>query len=125
MITKEIKIGDKNVLLGASAALPMEYKECTGREWFADLNKVNKQNITVVNEMVYYMARHAFIHSDHQPGETFPKLNDWLLQFGMMDVFNCIEDAVDLWLENVQHSSVSKKKTSTKQIENLTQPFSC
>ena len=56
------------------------------------------------------MARHAFLHTEHQPGETFPKLNDWLLQFGMMDVFNCIEEASDLWLENVQHSSVSKKR---------------
>lgn len=114
MIKREIKIGDKEVLLGASAALPMEYREGTGREWFADLQKLNKQNITIVNEMVYFMARHAFIHSEHQPGETFPKLNDWLLQFGMMDVFNCIEEASDLWLENVQHSSVSKKKTGTK-----------
>ncbi len=114
MIKREIKIGDKNVMLGASAALPMEYREGTGREWFADLNKINKQNITVVNEMVYYMAKHAFIHSEHQQGEAFPKLVDWLLQFGMMDVFNCVEEASDLWLENVQNSSVSKKKTSTK-----------
>ena len=114
MIKREIKIGDKEVMLGASAALPMEYREGTGREWFADLQKLNKQNITIVNEMVYFMARHAFIHSDRQPGEVFPKLNDWLLQFGMMDVFNCIEEASDLWLENVQHSSVSKKKTNAK-----------
>ena len=116
MIKREIKIGDKEIMLGASAALPMEYREGTGREWFADLQKLNKQNITVVNEMVYFMARHAFIHSEHQPGEmvTFPKLNDWLLQFGMMDVFNCIEEASDLWLENIQHSSVSKKKMNAK-----------
>lgn len=125
MITKEIKIGDKSVLLGCSAALPVEYKECTNREWFADLQKMNKQNITVVNEMVYYMARHAFLHTDHQPGTTFPKLADWLLQFDMLDVFDCIEEASDLWIRNVQHSSVSKKKTNTKQTENLTQPFSC
>lgn len=114
MITKEIKIGDKSVLLGCSAALPVEYKECTNREWFADLQKMNKQNLTVVNEMVYYMARHAFLHTDHQPGITFPKLADWLLQFDMLDVFDCIEEASDLWIRNVQHTSTSKKKTNTK-----------
>lgn len=114
MITREIKIGDKNVLLGCSAALPMEYKEFTNREWFADLSKLNKQNLTIVNEMVYCMARHAFLHTEHQQGAIFPTLSNWLLQFDMCDVLDCIEDASDLWIKNVQHSSTSKKKTSTK-----------
>lgn len=109
-LKKEVKIGGKKVMLGASAMLPLDYRAEFGREIFNDIKHVSQTNLCTLHDITYSMAKHAWEYSEHNESEQFPSEREWLCQFGIMDIFNSIDEILTLWGYNAAHSSETKKK---------------
>ena len=100
-MVKEIKIGAVGVTFKSSAALPVLYRELTGREFFVDMQKIT-DNFGVAADMAYTMYRHA------NPEDTTSKA-EWLERFEFMDLNNSLMELVDMLTYETKTKSAAKK----------------
>ena len=128
MLTKTIKIDDKEVLFAASAAIPRIYRIQFRRDIFQDMAKIeksvkksqDKQTETKVSEsdipiedlemfenVAFVMAKHAA----QKKGQDFPEdVYDWLDQFDTFSIYEVLPEIMDLWHMNVETDVEAKKK---------------
>lgn len=105
---KTVNIGEKDVELSASALTPFNYKRLFNRDMIKDIQQLQKDSQkgdldpeTVVM-MTYVMAKEA--NKDILPME------EWLLGFGLFDLYESFNEVVTLWgLNEEQHSTPRKK----------------
>lgn len=108
MITKTVKVGDKEVKFASSAAIPRIYRIKFGRDIFKDLQRLEKsakksadgegnmeiEDLEIFENVAYIMALHA--------DPTIPdNINDWLDQFEMFSIYEVLPEILDLWGKNL------------------------
>lgn len=141
MLTKTIKIDDKEVLFAASAAIPRIYRIQFRRDIFQDMAKIeksvkksqDKQTETKVSEsdipiedlemfenVAFVMAKHAA----QKKGQDFPEdVYDWLDQFDTFSIYTIFPEIVKLWNLNQQTQAEAKKKLRPSSREMTTPLF--
>lgn len=106
---KEIKIGEKTVMMSASAFTPFSYKNIFGRDIIKDIQTMQKQakdektlDAEIVCMMSWIMAREA-------DKEILP-FEEWCMQFELFELYQAFNQVVELWgLVNQQKSTPRKK----------------
>lgn len=116
---KMIKVGDKELKLKSSAAIPRIYRLVYGRDIFADfqmlfenivdgdevkLYELPPETLTVIENILHLMNRYA---DDTQPDSV----EDWLDQFETLDLLPVIPEIVTMWKFENLTTSKSKKNT--------------
>lgn len=120
---KVVKIGDKDVTLKTSAALPHIYRRTFNRDIFLDMTKMS-QSVTVredgtselhdpaviemFEDMAYCFAKHADPDVPDDPME-------WFAQFEMFDIYKLIPVITDMWNGERKTTSKIKKKSAAPQ----------
>jgi len=106
---KTIKIGDKEVRMRSSAAIPRLYRIKFRKDIFKDLNALQNigeempfESIEIFENLAYIMAAHADININ-------PNVEEWLAQFDTKDFFNALTDIMSLWSEEIEQTSTEKK----------------
>lgn len=109
---RELKIGAVNVPMLANAATPYRLKQVFN----VDITKAffNAKKDGGV-EMTNIIPQLAYVMNCQATNEDMKKLNEdtffkWCEQFGAFDLTSAGEDIVNLYLENQNGESVSKKK---------------
>jgi len=101
---KKIRIGNKDIEMSATGATPMHYRNCfKGHDIlmeFASLEDENSEMDFGLVERLAYVMSGAF--------KDKITIEEWLEQFGPMDVANAIEDIVNLYTGNLDTQSESK-----------------
>lgn len=112
MIIKTIKVGDKEVRMGASASIPRLYRIKFRRDIMKDMQALKKvkdrytiDDLTVFENIAYIMAKHA-------GGAEIPDTpEDWLDEFdGVFDIYTALPQMIELWGINEETASIPKKK---------------
>jgi len=105
MITKNIKIGSKEVKMAVSAGTARRYRAEFGRDMFTDLAPMADGHVDseVLERMAFVMAKQA----DPELDTSF---DEWLDQFGMFELMNASAEIVGLWVINTRQGSSAKKK---------------
>lgn len=105
MITKEVCIGDKKVLFGASAGTLRRYRVLFGGDLIAEMQKLdtNKVNTDVLEKLAYVMAKQANPDMEED-------IDEWLDQFGTVEFMGALNEIIALWIQNNETASTSKKK---------------
>lgn len=108
MLTKTVKIGDREVTFRSSAAIPRMYRIKFKRDIFKDLDKLEKSarerddgkkeleidDLEIFENVAYIMALHA--------DSTIPKtIEDWLDQFEMFSIYEILPEILELWGSNL------------------------
>ena len=108
MLTKTVKIGDREVTFRSSAAIPRMYRIKFKRDIFKDLDKLEKSarerddgkkeleidDLEIFENVAYIMALHA--------DPTLPKtIEDWLDQFEMFSIYEILPEILELWGSNL------------------------
>lgn len=117
MLTKTVKIGDKEVKFASSAAIPRIYRIKFGRDIFKDLQRLEKstkknegqdasdieiEDLEIFENVAYVMALHA--------DPTIPKtIDEWLDQFEMFSIYEILPEILDLWGKNLVTTVQSPK----------------
>ena len=117
MLTKTVKIGDREVAFKSSAAIPRMYRIKFGRDIFKDLTKLEKSyknkdegtqkdleidDLEIFENVAYIMALHA--------DPTIPKtIEEWLDQYEMFSIYEILPDILELWGSNL-FTDVSARK---------------
>ena len=117
MLSKTVKIGDKEVTFKSSAAIPRMYRIKFGRDIFKDLTKLEKtykdkgdgtvdmeiEDLEIFENVAYIMA----LHADH---ESTPKeIGEWRDQFEMFSIYEILPEILELWGSNL-FTDVNAKK---------------
>lgn len=126
MLTKTIKIDDKEVLFAASAAIPRIYRIQFQRDIFQDMAKIEKsvkksqdkkktkvsesdipiEDLEMFENVAFAMAKHAA----QKKGQDFPEdVYDWLDQFDTFSIYTIFPEIVKLWNLNQQTQAEAKK----------------
>ena len=93
---KTINISDIDVDMKCTARTPKIY-----RDMFKDIQKLAQtQDVEILSDICYAMAKHA--NSD------ILKYDEWLDQFGMMDMLDVIDEVTGLWMTNNSMLNVEK-----------------
>lgn len=113
MVERKVKIGSKDVTLGASAALPRLYRVKTGRDILEDVSSltvsqdgtVNSDDYEIFENLAWVMAYHA--------DKTVPEnIEDWLEQLDdVLGIYHVMPQIMDLWNINTKTAVASKKNT--------------
>ena len=106
---KEVKIGEKTVMMSASAFTPFSYKKVFGRDIIKDIQEIQKQaqktqtlDPEIVCMMSWIMAREA-------DKEILP-FEEWCMEFELFDLYQSFNSVVELWgLVSKQNSKPIKK----------------
>ena len=109
MLSKTVKIGDREVTFKSSAAIPRMYRIKFGRDIFRDLTKLEKSyrdrgdgekqnleidDLEIFENVAYIMALHA--------DPTIPKtIDEWLDQFEMFSIYEILPEILELWGSNL------------------------
>ena len=116
MLTKTVKVGDREVTFKSSAAIPRMYRIKFKRDIFKDLSRLEKsykgktseggsfeiEDLEIFENVAYIMAFHA----DH----TIPdNIDDWLDQFEMFSIYEILPEILELWGTNLITDVQSKK----------------
>ena len=116
MLSKTIKVGDKEVAFRSSATIPRLYRAKFKRDIFKDLSKLESSNkgnseagssfaiedLEIFENVAYIMAYHA----DHNIPED---IDDWLDQFEMFSIYEVLPEILELWGTNLITDVESKK----------------
>ena len=116
MLSKTIKVGDKEVAFRSSATIPRLYREKFKRDIFKDLSKLESsykgnceagssfaiEDLEIFENVAYIMAYHA----DHNIPED---IDDWLDQFEMFSIYEVLPEILELWGTNLITDVESKK----------------
>ncbi len=100
---KEINIGGEPVAFGASGALPIFYREETGRDIFADMQSMTTTVSDKVLDLIWVMYREA--NPDDCTNER-----EWLMNFSYADINTALPEIFELLAETQKTLSVPKKK---------------
>lgn len=100
---KEIKIGEEKVLFKASGALPVLYRQETGRDFFADVQTMGAESDKML-DMAWVMHKHAV------PDEHGERL-EWLERFEFMDMNNALVSIMEMLTDTQKTTSAAKKKS--------------
>lgn len=112
---KTINIGDKEVKLKSSAAIPHLYRRKFNRDIFIDMARMQKElkpkgngtaevsmeSMEMFEDLAYCFAKHADPDIPDNPEE-------WLEQFEMFDIYLMLPELIELW--GVEQTSTSKLK---------------
>lgn len=102
---KEIKIGEKVIPMKASAFTPFLFKEQFNSDIITEMQKMQKSgeiDSVFLARLAWVMARSA--------DKNLPKLEEWLGDFEMLDLYMAAPQIIELWGGNsIQHSSPVKK----------------
>ena len=116
MLSKTVKIGDREVTFKSSASVPRMYRIKFKRDIFQDLNRLEKsykkrsdgteelqiEDLEIFENVAYIMALHA--------DPTIPKtIEEWLDQFEMFSIYEILPEILDLWGSNL-FTDVSARK---------------
>lgn len=116
MLSKTLKIGDRNVTFRSSAAIPRMYRIKFKRDIFKDLTKLEKSysekedgtkeleidDLEIFENVAYIMALHA--------DPTIPKtIEEWLDCFEMFSIYEILPEILDLWGSNLFTDAKSRK----------------
>lgn len=123
MLTKTVKIGDKEVKFASSAAIPRIYRIKFGRDIFKDLQRLEKstqknadkessdieiEDLEIFENVAYVMALHA--------DPSIPKtIDEWLDQFDMFSIYEILPEILDLWGKNLVTTVNSPKNFGAPQ----------
>ena len=116
MLSKTIKVGDKEVAFRSSATIPRLYRAKFKRDIFKDLSKLESsykdnskagssfaiEDLEIFENVAYIMAYHA----DHNIPED---IDDWLDQFEMFSIYEVLPEILALWGTNLITDIESKK----------------
>ena len=117
MLSKTVKIGERDVAFKSSAAIPRMYRIKFKRDIFKDLTKLEKSykeksegdkenleidDLEIFENVAYIMALHA--------DPTIPKtIDEWLDQFEMFSIYQILPEILELWGSNL-FTDVSARK---------------
>ena len=102
---RTIRIGDKEVTLRATAAVPYLYREEFGQDMLLDMAETSSgSNTALFTRLAYIMARHA------DKSQTPENIIDWLDQFETFDIYQAGPAIMEVWGLNQQTTAKSKKK---------------
>ena len=109
MLSKTVKIGDREVAFKSSAAIPRMYRIKFGRDIFKDLTRLEKsykdkgegnsdnfeiEDLEIFENVAYIMALHA--------DPTIPKtIEEWLDQLEMFSIYEILPEILELWGSNL------------------------
>ena len=116
MLSKTIRVGDKEVAFRSSATIPRLYRAKFKRDIFKDLSKLESsykgnieagssfaiEDLEIFENVAYIMAYHA----DHNIPED---IDDWLDQFEMFSIYEVLPEILELWGTNLITDVESKK----------------
>lgn len=116
MLSKTIKVGDKEVAFRSSATIPRLYRAKFKGDIFKDLSKLESsykdnseagssfaiEDLEIFENVAYIMAYHA----DHNIPED---IDDWLDQFEMFSIYEVLPEILELWGTNLITDVESKK----------------
>ncbi len=103
-MVREIQIGEKEVKFGASGALPIIYRDLTGRDFFADMQSMSETVNSTILDIAWAM------HKDAEP-ESAEDQREWLRRFDFMDINSAIPEIVELLSDTQKTTSEVKKKS--------------
>ena len=109
MLSKTVKVGNKEVTFKSSAAIPRLYRIKFKRDIFRDLNKLEKSykdidegtkeleiaDLEIFENVAYIMALHA------DPENTPHNIDEWLDQFEMFSIYEILPEILELWGSNL------------------------
>ena len=110
---KTIKIGDIDVTLKATGNTPKRYREMFNKDLLVEYQKLirnidsngdfsDNADLGVIDRLAYTMAK--------QYDNTIGDLEEWLDQFGVMDIYNSLAQILSVWQTSSETLSESKKK---------------
>ena len=116
---KVIKIGEQDVKVKSSAAIPHIYRRRFGRDIFVDMGQIMKKfnpdkpseitvdSLEIFENLAYCFARHA------APEEVPDDIEVWLEQFEIFDIYNALPEIFDMWIKD-NHTTGRLKKNNDK-----------
>ena len=123
MLSKTVKIGDREVTFKSSAAIPRLYRIKFKRDIFRDLTKLEKSykdkadgeakdleidDLEIFENVAYIMALHA--------DPTIPgTIEEWLDQFEMFSIYEILPEILELWGSNLFTELTRSKKPGAPQ----------
>ena len=116
MLSKTVKVGEKEVTFKSSAAIPRMYRIKFKRDIFKDLTKLEKsykdkgdgtkeleiEDLEIFENVAYIMA----LHGD---SNTPPSIDEWLDQFEMFSIYEILPEILELWGSNLFTDVKSRK----------------
>ena len=116
MLTKTVKVGDREVTFKSSAAIPRMYRIKFKRDIFKDLTKLEKsykdkgdgskeleiEDLEIFENVSYIMA----LHADKSIPST---IDEWLDQFEMFSIYEILPEILELWGSNLFTDVKSRK----------------
>ena len=116
MLTKTVKVGDREVTFKSSAAIPRMYRIKFKRDIFKDLTKLEKsykdkgdgskeleiEDLEIFENVAYIMA----LHGDPR---TPKSIDEWLDQFEMFSIYEILPEILELWGSNLFTDAKSQK----------------
>ena len=116
MLTKTVKVGDREVTFKSSAAIPRMYRIKFKRDIFKDLAKLEKsykdkgdgskeleiEDLEIFENVAYIMA----LHGDPS---TPKSIDEWLDQFEMFSIYEILPEILELWGSNLFTDAKSQK----------------
>ena len=116
MLSKTVKVGDREVTFKSSAAIPRMYRIKFKRDIFKDLTKLEKsykdkgdgskeleiEDLEIFENVAYIMA----LHGDPS---TPKSIDEWLDQFEMFSIYEILPEILELWGSNLFTDVNSRK----------------
>lgn len=116
MLSKTVKVGDREVTFKSSAAIPRMYRIKFKRDIFKDLTKLEKsykdkgdgskeleiEDLEIFENVAYIMA----LHADKSIPST---IDEWLDQFEMFSIYEVLPEILELWGSNLFTDVKSRK----------------
>ena len=116
MLSKTVKVGDREVTFKSSAAIPRMYRIKFKRDIFKDLTKLEKsykdkgdgikeleiEDLEIFENVAYIMA----LHGD---SNTPSSIDEWLDQFEMFSIYEILPEILELWGSNLFTDVKSRK----------------
>ena len=116
MLSKTVKVGDREVTFKSSAAIPRMYRIKFKRDIFKDLTKLEKsykdkgdgskeleiEDLEIFENVAYIMA----LHGDPS---TPKSIDEWLDQFDMFSIYEVLPQILELWGQNMITDVQAKK----------------
>lgn len=102
-MTREIQIGGRPEKFSATGALPIVYRDLTGRDFFEDFGTMTDGVSETTLAIAWAMHRSA------APDDTASE-KEWLDRFDFMALTEALSDIVSILSETQTTTSVAKKK---------------
>ena len=107
---KTIQIGNKEIKMRTSAALPRLYRIKFRRDLFKDLTSLTNQGEDMSFEAVEIFENLAYIMAAHADINIETDVSEWLSQFEQKELYEALPELLSLWNEETEQESVEKKE---------------